>query len=386
MTRPIETTVTEIGLGQPVTDFEITVASPVVYFFVPKGAEASLKFSSASRDSIPLQSGWQSICLPKGAAGAKLFITAQSSTEPIKFFESDDAQLHFFGDAPRETSISQSTRLTWPAAFSGFPGGVTPANLITIDGEIIPNVIDQLNSGGLMISDEGKIHARFGINNIGVDTDNGISSQSFRNFMPVLQQPDAALGAIPENLRVQGMGLVIAATNDAWNGAPPNNWGNLDGVIWRTARSGKNTWLQNTGNSVDAAGVGFVGDGAGGWRFVSTFDDTGVLTPFKEIVNLNWPAPNIWDPVQVWMLWISATASRQASFQLWLGDTLAIERFYASDGSSPTMPLLDPSSGGFDFYVRGQGAQFPGLNMRVVNMEIVFGAIHPVTRAFFNGR
>lgn len=386
MTRPIESTVTEIGLGEPVTDFEITVTSPVVYFFVPIGAEASLKFSSASRDSIPLQSGWQSICLPKGAAGAKLFITAQSSTDPIKFFESDDAQLHFFGGSPRETSVSQSTRHTWPTAFAGFPNAVTPLDLVTVDGVLITNQLVAKNGGPLMNTDEGKVHARFGVNNISVDTDQGISSESYRNYMPILQQPDSASGPIPENLRVQALGALMSVSNNSWDAAPPNDWGNRDGIVWRTARSGKNLWTQKTGNSQDAAGVGMVGDAGGGWRFVSTWDDTGVLTPYKEIVPLTWPAANIWDPCMVWHVWISATASRLASFQIWIAGELVIERFYAADGSSPTMPLLDPSSGGFDFYLHGEGASFAGLRLRVVNLETYFGAIHPVTRAFFNGR
>ena len=134
----------------------------------------------------------------------------------------------------------------------------------------------------------------------------------FTNFaIPLTKDTVAATFAQPEQARVFRLQFAMAQR------AAIHYSGNSGYILQATAAGAIPGWIGAVGSN----GIGIVGDGAGGWQYVSKQGGAG----FAEAVPLVWPSPVAqWCVVDYEIL--GATGASDAAFNLYLNGALALTR------------------------------------------------------------
>lgn len=265
-------------------------------------------------------------------------------------------------------------RVIWPASDNGYSGGGFETKVTTLDGgerlwfAVQGDVRTRIFTNSL--------YARLGKTNIEVNEDQLVSADaggSGSRMMPLLAQHSTS-ARIPLWRRMAYFQVSIRLLDTTV-------WGQMSGIIFRPHESGVIYWSQNAGN-VDRSGIGIVGNGAGAWKWCSKVSDN--LGPMDEQINLTWPvALTQWCTVTV--VFVSATATAFGKVQLWLGESLTLERSYDAAGSSLVLPRYE-GSGNWIHAILGYGATSPGMETWMRDYEFGYGGIHPMTGEILTGR
>lgn len=131
---------------------------------------------------------------------------------------------------------------------------------------------------------------------------------------PLLVRPPATSFRCPAQLRVWTFSVTIARSVLV-------NWTDQSGVALLLSAGPAGGWMGVVGN----AGIGVVGDGAGGWMYVSR--KGGVL--YTEAVPLVWPVAQT-EYATLGFQIRSADGAREAEFSLYVNDALTITRSWGA--------------------------------------------------------
>lgn len=203
-----------------------------------------------------------------------------------------------------------------------------------------------------------------------------------RSLPHIMIQAGGAHGPVPESRRVLSVTIMMLLTKHTADVAPAA-WGHRTGIFFRARRSGVTFWVGGAADP-DRHGFGIVGDNAGGWMWASHTDD-GASSAFDETVALTWPVA-INKLCRVDVVMISATASRLASVECWVGGKKLVEREWTATGGSTVLPSIVANvSGGWFFALGGEGSTFAESILCVPVVEVRRGCIHPVSGQTFNG-
>lgn len=274
-----------------------------------------------------------------------------------------------------------SSRRLWGISDASNPHAAFTSQMLDAAG--VGRAVLTLNGGPQM-----RIVGRQRVGRLGFSAAEVATDQTAHNggavgtyFWPAVAQQSAVNSALAQHLRCYSFRATIALLTGAIN------WGNITGILFRWARLGVGWWAPEVGANVDRAGFGLCGDGAGGWAWKSKVDDGGVAQPFAEVIPLVWPV-SVTDFLTVTFVVFSATASKPMKVQLWLANTLAVERQWNADGSSIVLPMCEPTpdlASGLVFQLGGAGASNGGNALFIRDMELQMGAVHPITNEVLKG-
>ena len=310
----------DIIMTVALSEREINLAHKVIHIRVPSGAQASVRFGSSDRPSIPLQTGWQRFCLPQSPG--VMFLTAAAGS-PIRIFTSEEIVADFFSEAAASGAIEEDAATRTDVIWR--PGG---------DENV------QINQG---VSTQwfGRGWQRMSFP--GWSTNVGIVHQFFNTSTSARIPPvnvavqHFSAGAFRFSITpiLRETGLITGYDDD---------WYTVTRFICSIAREAQTNGLLSTdggihyqgGNSVtdwnpaqNAPLFGLFGNGAG-WQWGSRVAASGV---FDELVPLTWPG-SVNDYATFEIRVTSATPLRAAVIQLYANRSLLIERDFAVNAAT----------------------------------------------------
>lgn len=169
----------------------------------------------------------------------------------------------------------------------------------------------------------------------------------------------------PEQTRCYGLTFLMAVRT-------LRNYSAKTGVVMQLAAGAVPGWI-DAGN----AGFGIVGDGAGGWQFVSKkAAGAGV---YDEQVPIVWPlARTEWARVDYVLL--GATSTGAAAFQLWVDNLLILERSWAAGTLLPDYTAASAPANAARMIPLAQcGELAVSGELAIAGLRYQAGRFHPVT-------
>lgn len=292
------------------------------------------------------------------------------------------------GGAPVDlTLFPPYNRYVWPVNYNGGLEAAIEQDVLALDGNekfSSPHFI--LQGTPRMTVYKGSVCGRLGLSSIGVAEDQFFSAEqavAAACVVPLAQRISSA-GPVPPFLRMFHVHATMAR-NVGFSG------GNQLGLIFRTRRTGVGLWAPDAADLVDRQGFGVVGNwnAADNWRWRTKIDDGGVAKVFTETVELTSPPSadtDEWFSFDVVIL--GATASTPAKVQVWVAQSLKLERSWDPDGTSTVLPYYDVSlgMGGFFHAFGCPGSTASGQLLYIQSYMMSYGPVHPITGDFLTGK
>jgi hypothetical protein len=203
-------------------------------------------------------------------------------------------------------------------------------------------------AGDAMIVYRGKLAAGF-TQGGGATCGHGVLEGS---MYPLLVRPAASTFRVPRQARVWRIRFLMAIHNVA-------AWTDETGFALLLSAGAAGGWVAG-GN----AGIGVVGDGAGGWRFVSLATG-GPVHVFTESVPLTWPAAPTEYATLTFEI-VSANGSIEAQLRIYLNDVPAIARSWGPGTTLPAYTALLNAARFLPYARAGDGALAGSLDIAEV--------------------